>query len=296
MSELTSARMGRTLGALLADGEVTPLMEAHSGLSARIAAQAGFPALWASSFSISSAMGLRDANEVTLTQGLEALETIVEAAGIPVLFDGDSGYGNFNSVRILTRKLTQRGAAGVVLEDKLFPKQNSFRGANQPLEGIPEFCGKLRAALDARASDEFKVIARVEALLFGHAMSEALDRAERYREAGADAIFIHSRRTDASEVLEFSRQWAHRAPVVVCPTTYPQVPFAAYRGTGIAACICANHNLRASVAAMQAVTARIIADGGLGGAEALVAPMADIFAMMDYDELEEAQVRYHGAP
>jgi len=295
VGELASAIMGRALGELLNSNQVTAIMEAHNGLSARIAARAGFPALWASGFSISSAMGLRDANEASLTQAVDVLEWIVDAAGIPVLFDGDSGYGNFNNVRILTRKLSQRGAAGVVLEDKLFPKQNSFRGKDQPLASVPDFCGKLLAALDSRGAAEFQVVARVEALLFGRPLSEALDRAHSYMDAGADAIFLHSRRTDAAEVLAFCQRWQKRGPVIICPTTYPTIPFSTYRETGVAACICANHNLRASFAAMTSASARIIEDFGLGTVEGLVAPMAEVFEMMDYDELENAQARYCGS-
>lgn len=296
MGELTSAIQGRALRELLRNEQVAAIMEAHNGLSARIAARAGFPALWASGFSISSSMGLRDANEASLTQAIDILEWIIDAADVPVLFDGDSGYGNFNSVRMLCRKLSQRGAAGVVLEDKLFPKQNSFRGEVQQLADVPEFCGKLKAAVDSRITPEFQIVARVEALLFGGSLDEALDRAHAYMDAGADAIFLHSKKADASEIFAFCERWQGRAPVVICPTTFPKVPFSAYSGSGVSACICANHNLRASFKAMQSASARIFQEFGLASVEEQVAPMAEIFDLMEYDELENAEVRYSGYP
>src|SRR5882757_9178538 len=110
------------------------LMEAHNGLSARIVEEAGFRGIWASGLSISASLGVRDNNEASWTQVLEVVEYMSDATQVPILLDGDTGFGNFNSVRRLIRKLEQRGVAGVCLEDKLFPKTNSFlKGTAQPL-------------------------------------------------------------------------------------------------------------------------------------------------------------------
>src|SRR5713226_516500 len=126
---------------LIMRSELSFLMEAHSGLSAKIAEEAGFEGIWASGLSISAMLGLRDNNEASWTQVLEVAEFMSDATGVPILVDGDTGYGNFNSVRRLVRKLEQRGIAGVCIEDKLFPKSNSFvRGTSQPLADIDEFC------------------------------------------------------------------------------------------------------------------------------------------------------------
>src|SRR5580704_6664944 len=122
------------------------LMEAHNGLSAKLAEEAGFRGIWASGLSISAALGLRDSNEASWTQVLDVLEFMADATSLPILVDGDTGYGNFNNVRRLVRKLCERGIAGVCIEDKLFPKTNSFLGEHQALAGIEEFCGRLRAA------------------------------------------------------------------------------------------------------------------------------------------------------
>src|SRR3712207_2884129 len=166
----------------------------RNGLSAKIAEEAGFEGIWASSLSISAALGIRDNNEASWTQVLEVAEFMADATSVPILLDGDTGYGNFNSVRRLVAKLEQRGIAGVCMEDKLFPKTNSFlRSTAQPLADMEEFAGKIRAAKEAQLDDDFVVVARVEALIAGHGLEEALVRAKAYRRAGADAILIHSK-------------------------------------------------------------------------------------------------------
>jgi phosphoenolpyruvate phosphomutase len=153
---------------LITRPELAFLMEAHNGLSARVVEEAGFEGVWASGLSIAAALGVRDANEASWTQVLEVVEFMSDATRLPILLDGDTGYGNFNSVRRLVRKLGQRGVAGVCLEDKLFPKTNSFlNGTAQPLAEVEEFCGKIRAGKDAQPCDDFVVVARVEALIAG---------------------------------------------------------------------------------------------------------------------------------
>lgn len=268
------------------------LMEAHSGLSAKIVEEAGFAGVWASGLSISAMQGLRDCNEASWTQVLDVLEFMADATRLPILVDGDTGYGNFNNVRRLVRKLEERGLAGVCLEDKLFPKLNSFIGEAQPLADVDEFCGRLRAAQDSRHADEFCIVARVEALVSGHSLGEALRRAEAYHAAGADAILIHSKRQTAVEIVEFCRAWAGRSPVVVVPTTYHATPTDVFDRAGVTTVIWANHLLRASIGAMRETAARILADGSLHGVEGQIASVADIFSLTDQAELNRAMTRY----
>src|SRR6202012_4184504 len=137
--------------------------------------EAGFKAIWGSGLSISAPFGVRDNNEASWTQVVDNLEFMADASDLPILLDGDTGYGNFNTVRRLVRKLEQRGIAGVCIEDKLFPKTNSFiRGTAQPLADMHEFAGKIRAMKEAQKDEDFVVVARVEALIAGHGMEEAL--------------------------------------------------------------------------------------------------------------------------
>jgi len=282
----------RMLRRALTETPLSFLMEAHNGLSAKIAEEAGFEALWASGLTISASLGLRDSNEASWTQVLEVLEYMTDAVSIPVLVDGDTGYGNFNSVRRLVRKLGERGVAGVCIEDKLFPKTNSFVGEGQPLAEVDEFCGRIRAAKDSQVDDDFTVVARTEALISGRGMGEALKRAEAYRQAGADAILIHSKKSTAAEILEFTEHWANRSPVVIVPTMYYATPTESYRRAGVAAVIWANHLLRSSISAMRTTAARIREDESLMEVEGRIASVKDIFRLTANEELEEAERRY----
>lgn len=111
---------------LLASSELEFLLEAHNGITAKIVEEAGFCGIWAGGLCMSAQYGVRDSNEASWTQVLEMLEFMADATSIPILLDGDTGYGNFNNVRRLVRKLEQRGIAAVCIEDKLYPKTNSF--------------------------------------------------------------------------------------------------------------------------------------------------------------------------
>ena len=164
--------------------ELAFLMEAHNGLSAKVAEEAGFEGIWGSGLSISAALGVRDHNEASWTQVLEVVEFMADATKVPILLDGDTGYGDFNTMQRVIRKLESRGVAGVCIEDKIFPKTNSFiRGAGQPLAAIDEFAGKIKAGKDAQRDDDFVIVARVEAFIAGWGFEEAMRRAEARRDA-----------------------------------------------------------------------------------------------------------------
>ncbi len=285
------SRAGR-LRALLQSPTLSFIMEAHNGLSAKIVEEAGFEGIWASGLSISSALGVRDNNEASWTQVLETLEFMADATNLPILVDGDTGYGNFNNVRRLVKKLCQRGIAGVCIEDKLFPKTNSFIGEGQPLAEIGEFCGRIKAGKDSQSDPDFQIVARIEALIAGWGMDEAIRRAEAYHEAGADAVLIHSKRATADEITTFCGEWAGPCPVVIVPTMYYQTPTDVFREAGVSMVIWANHNMRAAVSAMRAVCEKIVREESLTGVENAIAPVRDVFDLMGQRELAEAEERY----
>jgi len=268
------------------------LMEAHDGMSAKIVQEAGFRGVWASGLTTSAALGLRDSNEASWTQVLDVLEYMADATTLPILVDGDTGHGNFNNVRRFVRKLGERGIAGVCIEDKLFPKTNSFLGEAQPLADVDEFCGRIKAGKDSQTDDDFVLVARVEALISGHSMEEALRRAEAYHAAGADAILIHSKKSTADEIFTFTERWGNRAPVVIVPTMYYATPTDLFRQAGISTIIWANHLMRSSIAAMRETAQRIHEDESLVRVEGSVATVKDIFRITGNAELEEAERRY----
>lgn len=280
------------LRALLEGPELGFLMEAHDGLSAKIAEEAGFEAIWASGLSMSAALGVRDSNEASWTQVLEVLEFMADATGIPILMDGDTGYGNFNNVRRLVMKLCQRGIAGACIEDKLFPKTNSFIGDGQPLADMEEFCGKIKAGKDSQADPDFVLVARVEALISGWGLDEALKRAHAYRDAGADAVLIHSKQSSANEIMSFMREWDDSCPVVIVPTTYYGTPTDQFRAAGVNAVIWANHSVRASISAMREAARKIHDEESVVDLEDRIATVKDIFQLAGNDELKDAEDRY----
>jgi phosphoenolpyruvate phosphomutase len=278
---------------MLQSDELKFLMEAHNGLSARIVREAGFRGIWASGLSISAQFGVRDNNEASWTQVVDVLEFMADASDLPILLDGDTGYGNFNNMRRLVRKLEQRGIAGVCIEDKQFPKTNSFlNGERQPLADIKEFAGKIAAGKDTQNDPNFSIVARVEALIAGWGMEEALQRAEAYRLAGADAVLIHSKLSRPDEIVTFAREWAGRGPIVIVPTRYYSTPTEVFREAGISLVIWANHMVRSAISAMQSVAREVHASQTLVNIEDRIVSVNEIFRLQDADEYSAAERLY----
>jgi phosphoenolpyruvate phosphomutase len=278
---------------LLESDELEFILEAHNGVSASIVERAGFKGIWGSGLALSAQFGVRDSNEASWTQVVDMLEFMSDATSIPILLDGDTGYGNFNNMRRLVKKLEQRDIAGVCIEDKQFPKTNSFIDGNkQPLADIDEFCGKIKAGKDSQADDDFTIVARVEALIAGWGLSEALKRAEAYHQAGADGILIHSKHSRPDEILAFAREWEKRSPLIIVPTKYYSTPTDAFRKAGIDLVIWANHMVRSSIAAMEKVSQEIFESESIIDVEDRIATVDHIFNLQGADELSQAQKRY----
>ena len=282
----------RQLREMLLSPELEFIMEAHNGLSAKIVEEAGFKGIWASGLSMSAALGVRDNNEASWTQVLEVLEFMSDATSIPILVDGDTGWGNFNNMRRAVTKFCQRGIAGICIEDKLFPKTNSFIGEGQPLADMNEFAGKIKAGKDSQTDPDFNIVARLEAFIAGRGLNEALDRAHAYAEAGADAVLCHSKLATDAEIQAFMAGWDGRVPVVIVPTKYYSVPTDAFRKAGVSLAIWANHNLRASITAMRETTARILREESLAGVEPDITTVSEIFDIQGNAELKQAEARY----
>jgi phosphoenolpyruvate phosphomutase len=269
------------------------ILESHNGLSAKIVEEAGFKGIWASGLSISAALCVRDNNEASWTQVLEVTEFMCDCTSVPVLVDADTGYGNFNNVRRLVKKLEQRDVAGMCIEDKLFPKSNSLlEGGRHPLADKDEFCGKIKAAKDTQADPDFCVVARTEAFIAGWGLEEALKRAECYCNSGADAILIHSKINTFAEIKSFMDHWTLPCPVVIVPTKYYTTPTSEFEQAGISLVIWANHILRSNIKSMQQTASRIFRDKSPIGVEQNIATVEEVFRLQDVDELKRAEERY----
>jgi phosphoenolpyruvate phosphomutase len=278
---------------LLKSNRLEFLMEAHNGLSATIVEETGFKGIWASGLSVSAALGVRDNNEASWTQVLEVVEFMSDATSIPILLDGDTGYGNFNNMRRLVRKLEQRGIAAVCIEDKLFPKTNSFiNGEHQPLADMDEFAGKIKAVKDAPIDPDFSVVARLEGFIAGWGLDEVLRRAHAYYEAGADALLVHSKKSAPDQILAFARAWDKPCPLIIVPTMYYSTPAEVFEQAGIRIAIWANHNVRASISAMQSLCRRIYSERSVANVEDQIVSIKEVFRLQRADELMAAEERY----
>ncbi|MEU8779613.1 isocitrate lyase/phosphoenolpyruvate mutase family protein [Streptomyces sp. NPDC048606] len=294
MIHTTSAGTGVSpaarLLALLRAPRLARAMGAHNPLSARLAEEARFDVIWSSGLEISAAAGVPDANILAMPECLDTAASLAARVDVPVLADCDSGFGNVNNVIHMVRAYEARGVAGVCIEDKRFPKLNSFVEGNQDLAPLDDFAGKIRAAADVRR--DLVVVARLEALISGLGMDEALRRAEVYERAGADALLIHSKRTEPDEVFAFRAAYDGDLPVIIVPTTYHSVTADELQERGFAMAIYANQALRSSVRAMRDTLTRIMRDGTTHHVEEDLAPLKEIFDLQRMPQMLEQQSHY----
>ncbi len=212
-----------------------------------------------------------------------------DAVSIPVVADCDTGYGNSNNVMYMVKKYEAAGIAAVTIEDKLFPKVNSYIPGRQELAPIAEFVGKILAAKNAQTSEDFMVIARVEALIAGWGQEEALKRAQAYAEAGADAILIHSKAGTPDEIVKFVKAWDFSAPLVIVPTAYPMITLEEIKQLGIKRVIYANHGLRAAIKAINEVFSEINRVGRLDAINDRIVQMNDVFELQGMIQMKEQE-------
>ncbi len=284
----------RSLKPLLTNDTTNYAMEAHNGLSAKIVEEAGWKAIWASGLTMCASQGLRDCNEASWTQLLTMAEFMADATLIPILLDADTGYGNFNNVRRLVRKLEQINIAGMCIEDKQFPKNNSFLDAGHQLISHEEFAGKIKAAKDAQTNPDFIVVARIESLIVGASISEALLRADAYRLAGADAILIHHKGETCEAIEVFCHEWSHRLPIVLIPTTYFRDLKPKLNLLKPNLIIFANHVLRAATKAMKNISKTLHETLDISSIHEDIDPLEEIFRLQNVDELLAAYKKYLG--
>jgi phosphoenolpyruvate phosphomutase len=279
---------------LFRETSLVTLIGAHNPLSARLAQQAGFAGIWASGFELSAAYGVPDASLISMTQHLEMARLINDAVSIPVVADIDTGYGNAINVIYTIEKYEAAGMAAIVIEDKKFPKDTSLlAGGRQELLSIEEFEGKIQAAVAARTNSDLMIIARVEALIAGQGQAEAKRRGERYADAGADAILIHSKSKTPDEITDFVSAWEHDTPLVLVPTAYPQLTEEAIKALGkVKMVIYGNHGIRAAVTAMEQAFRQIRADGGIHNVDKTIVSVEHIFELQGVAQMKQNEKKF----
>ncbi len=267
---------------------------ARDALEAKMIERAGFDFIWASGFCVSASYGLPDASILSMKHFVEEARAMNEAVNIPILFDGDTGYGNAVNVIYLTKILEEAGMAAMCLEDKRFPKDTSLlAGGRQELLDASEFAGKIKAAKDTQKSKDFTVVARTEALIAGMGQDEAMKRATLYAEVGADCIFIHSKSKAPNEIIEFVNSWKSPVPLVLVPTSYPDLTEDKIEALGkVKVIIYANQVLRAAVKASQEVLAEIKRSKGVKKVESSIASLEEIFDLQDIKQMKENERKY----
>ncbi len=193
---------------------------AYDAITAQLIEESEFEAIWAGSLGICTALGYPDSDIVNMNEFLDAARVLNRSTNIPVIADCNSGYGGINNVVRMVKEYENAGIAAICIEDQVFPKKNSFYSGIHELEETNLFCEKLRAAVQTREDSKFMIIARIEALIAGRDITEALDRAHAYKLAGADIIAIHSKSKTPDEIIHFLESWASETPVMIIPTTY----------------------------------------------------------------------------
>ncbi|MEH6374534.1 isocitrate lyase/phosphoenolpyruvate mutase family protein [Streptomyces sp. KLMMK] len=264
---------------LVERGSIVRVAGAHDAIGAVLAQNAGFDAVWASSLEASAARCLPDASVLTMTEYLESAANMQKALHIPVVADCDTGYGGNLNVAHMVLEYEAAGITAVAMEDKLFPKMNSFAAHDHTLLDTEAFASKIRTAKSVQSTGEFFVIARTEALISGLGVDEALRRCHAYADAGADAVLIHSKLKSREQIEEFLRGWENRRPVVVVPTTYPDWHVDEVERAGVSTVIYANQGLRATITSLRDAYRTIYETGSSVELEDTIAPVSDIFEL-----------------
>ena len=262
---------------------------AFDAMSAKLVEISEFDAVWAGSFAISATHALPDASILTMTEFLHATQNMADSCNIPVIADCDTGFGGPSNVSHLVKKYEKAGIAGICIEDKTFPKENSLlKNGNNILIGEKEFVAKIIAAREAKKDKDFLIIARTEALIAEQGFEEAKKRAKAYEKAGADAILIHSKKNSPEEVFEFADSWGGSVPLAVVPTTYPNVGLEELIDHKIKIVIYANQTLRASYTSMKSIL-QIIKNDELKNNNDKISSMEDIFQLQHSYKIKEEE-------
>ena len=260
---------------------------AFDAMSAKLVEFHGFDAIWAGSFAISATHAVPDASILTMTEFLDVASNMAEACKIPVIADCDTGYGGPSNVSHLVKKYENAGIAAICIEDKVFPKQNSLleNGQNN-LISEKDFVAKIIAGREVKQDKNFMIIARIEALISGAGMDEALKRATAYENAGADAILIHSKQKTPDEIFEFTDSWKGSSPIIVIPTTYDSVSIDELILHEIKAVIYANQTLRAAHSSMSKILKQMINSNRLTDVKEKISSMEDIFELQEMYQIK----------
>jgi len=269
------------------------ILEVHNGLTALIVENTfveegdikkEFDGVWISSLTESISKGKPDIGIIDLTSKINTINQVLESTTKPIILDGDNG-GETEHFVFAVRTLERLGVSAVIIEDKKGIKRNSLLGEEiqQFQENVEDFAKKIREGKRAQITEDFMIIARIESLILGKGIYDALLRAKAYIESGADAIMIHSKEKEPTELFKFCNEYSkieNKVPLVAVPTTYSHITENQLKDLGINMVIYANHLLRSAYPAMIKTAETILLNERAHEAECYCMPIKDIINLI----------------
>lgn len=283
----------KSLKELIYSKKPVRILEAHNGLTGLIVEKTKvkidgkikeFDGMWVSSLCDSTAKGKPDIELVDLTSRLNTINDILEVTTKPIIVDGDTG-GQIEHFVYTVKTLERLGVSAIIIEDKTGLKKNSLFGTDveQTQDTIEHFSDKIRAGREARVTSDFMIISRIESLIAGAGMDDAINRAKAYIEAGTDGIMIHSKEKDGKEIIEFCRRYnefENKVPLIVVPTSYNFMTDEELVNLGVSVIIHANHLIRSAYPAMVNTAKSILENGRSKEASINCMPIKEILTLI----------------
>lgn len=289
---VTPAIRMQTFTRMLKAKPIVRILETHSGLTGMIVENSfvikdgmkkEFDGAWIGSLTDSVSKGKPDTGYVDLTSRLATINQVLESTTKPIILDGDNG-GDPEHFVFIVKTLERLGVSAVIIEDKVGFKRNSLYGteAEQTQEEISKFANKITLGKKAQLTEDFMIIARIESLILGKGVFEAILRAKAYIESGADAIMIHSKEKDAGEIIKFCQEYSKfekKVPLVAVPSTYSHITEKELADMGVNIVIYANHLLRSAYPAMKKTAESILMNERAKEAEEFCMSIKDILKL-----------------
>ncbi len=265
--EIRKSRLKR----LINSKDIVRVLESHSALTGLIIENISiskankrceFDAMWSSSLTDSALKGKPDNQVVDYSSRMSNLSDLLDVTTKPIIFDADNG-GRIEHISYLVKSLERLGLSAMVIEDKIGLKKNSlFKDQkNTKQDSIKNFCKKIKKAKESKINEDFMIVARIESLILGKSVDDALKRAEAYSKSGADAIVIHSKDKNPREIFKFAKKFKKSKffkPMIAIPSTYSSVYEKELIKQGFKVVIYANQLMRASYTAMYNVAEKIL--------------------------------------
>ena len=273
--------------------KIVRILESHSALTGLIIENLKvikkqnyleFDGMWSSSLTDSALRGKPDNQSVDYSTRIQGLNEILEVTTKPIIFDADNG-GRIEHLPYMIKSLERIGVSAAIIEDKVGLKQNSLfkNQSGVKRDSIKKFCQKIAKAKDTKISDDFLIIARIESFILGKSLSDALNRAEAYSKAGADAILIHSKEKNPSQIFSFAKKFTKSKffkPMVAVPSSYSKTYERDFIKNGFKIVIYANHLMRAAYPAMLNAAKSILSNNRSFNIENKISPIKDIINLI----------------